>query len=118
MQCPSVGAKLEFILDNLATAPLGVTEDESFRISTAGAQEKTAFCVGTVDGVGPAAQLRRRTSSGLRLESSPNGVDLTSSVENESAKRLEIRTSLINGSLRFRKLVDKPHDGLNEVKIV
>jgi serine/threonine-protein kinase HipA len=30
------------ILANLATAPLGVTEDESFRISIAGAQEKTA----------------------------------------------------------------------------
>ena len=31
------------ILHNLATAPLGITEDESFRISIAGAQEKTAL---------------------------------------------------------------------------
>ena len=31
------------ILDNLATAPLGITEDESFRICIAGAQEKTAL---------------------------------------------------------------------------
>jgi serine/threonine-protein kinase HipA len=31
------------IIENLATVPLGITEDESFRISIAGAQEKTAF---------------------------------------------------------------------------
>src|ERR1700719_2868767 len=31
------------LLDNLASAPLGITEDESFRISIAGAQEKTAL---------------------------------------------------------------------------
>src|SRR5271157_2322526 len=31
------------ILDHLATTPLGITEDEEFRISIAGAQEKTAL---------------------------------------------------------------------------
>ncbi len=35
--------EIAVILHNLATAPLGITEDESFRISIAGAQEKTAL---------------------------------------------------------------------------
>jgi serine/threonine-protein kinase HipA len=31
------------ILENLAISPLGIREDESFRISIVGAQEKTAL---------------------------------------------------------------------------
>lgn len=36
-------AEIETLLDNLARAPLGVDPDEGFRISIAGAQEKTAL---------------------------------------------------------------------------
>jgi HipA-like C-terminal domain len=83
MQCPSVDARLESLLDNLATAPLGITEDESFRISIAGAQEKTALlrCNGSwckPRGTTPTTHIFKPSIGKL-----PNGVDLTSSVENE-----------------------------------
>jgi hypothetical protein len=39
----SIEREITEILNNLATAPLGITQDESFRISIAGAQEKTAL---------------------------------------------------------------------------
>ena len=47
----------------LATAPLGVDGDDEFRISIAGAQDKTAFLsIGTVNGTSRTARQRRRTS--------------------------------------------------------
>ena len=71
------------IVNNLASAPLGMGEDEDFRISIAGAQEKTAL-------------LRRdgrwfkpiRTSATThilkpQIGQLPNGIDLSNSVENE-----------------------------------
>ena len=70
---PVSGREIGIILDNLATAPLGITEDESFRISIAGAQEKTALLRWNGRGASPAVRLRRRTSSSLVLGSSPMG---------------------------------------------
>ena len=71
------------ILDNLATAPLGITEDESFRISIAGAQEKTALLLLNGEWYKP----RGTTATTHILKPSvgrlPNGIDLTYSVENE-----------------------------------
>jgi serine/threonine-protein kinase HipA len=71
------------ILDNLATAPLGITEDESFRISIAGAQEKTALLFWNKRWYKP----RGTTATTHILKPSigrlPNGIDLTHSVENE-----------------------------------
>ena len=71
------------ILDNLATAPLGITEDESFRISIAGAQEKTAL----LSWNGQWSKPRGTTATTHILKPSvgrlPNGIDLTHSVENE-----------------------------------
>jgi serine/threonine-protein kinase HipA len=71
------------ILDNLGTAPLGITEDESFRISIAGAQEKTALLLWN----GAWYKPRGITATTHILKPSigklPNGIDLTSSVENE-----------------------------------
>jgi serine/threonine-protein kinase HipA len=71
------------ILHNLATAPLGITEDKSFRISIAGAQEKTAllrwngrWC--KPRGTTPTTHIFKPSIGRL-----PNGVDLTFSVENE-----------------------------------
>jgi serine/threonine-protein kinase HipA len=75
--------QIELIIEGLATVPLGVTEDESFRISIAGAQEKTALLYR--DGKwykprGTAATTHIFKPSIGRL---PNGVDLSHSVENE-----------------------------------
>jgi len=72
------------IIDNLATAPLGITEeDESFRISIAGAQEKTALLYR--DGKWQKPRGTTATTHILKpaIGTLPNGVDLRYSVENE-----------------------------------
>ncbi|HEV2898201.1 MAG TPA: type II toxin-antitoxin system HipA family toxin [Pseudaminobacter sp.] len=71
------------MINNLAAAPLGLGEDEDFRISIAGAQEKTALL--RKDGhwlkpIGTAATTHILKPQIGRL---PNGVDLSNSVENE-----------------------------------
>ncbi|BCM21064.1 type II toxin-antitoxin system HipA family toxin [Mesorhizobium sp. J8] len=71
------------MIANLAVAPLGLGEDEDFRISIAGAQEKTALL--RKDGrwykpVGTAATTHILKPQIGRL---PNGIDLSNSVENE-----------------------------------
>jgi serine/threonine-protein kinase HipA len=71
------------ILANLATNPLGVSEDESFRISIAGAQEKTALLYWqgrwhTPHGTTATTHILKPSIGRL-----PNGIDLTHSVENE-----------------------------------
>lgn len=71
------------IIQNLATTPLGLDEDEDFRISIAGAQEKTALL--RQDGkwykpVGTTATTHILKPQIGRL---PNGIDLSNSVENE-----------------------------------
>lgn len=76
---PVTERQITTILDNLATAPLGITEDESFRISIAGAQEKTAL----LRWKGRWCKPRGTTATTHIFKPSPNGVDLTSSVENE-----------------------------------
>lgn len=71
------------IIEDLAAAPLGITEDESFRISIAGAQEKTALLYrdgGWYRPHGTTATTHILKPSIGRL---PNGIDLTDSVENE-----------------------------------
>jgi len=80
---PVTERQITTILDNLARAPLGITEDESFRISIAGAQEKTAL----LRWKGRWCKPRGTTATTHIFKPSigklPNGVDLTSSVENE-----------------------------------
>ncbi|MGY2046579.1 type II toxin-antitoxin system HipA family toxin [Methylobacterium sp. JK268] len=71
------------LVENLAVAPLGVGPNEDFRISIAGAQEKTALL--RRDGrwfkpVGTTATTHILKPQIGRL---PNGVDLSHSVENE-----------------------------------
>jgi len=71
------------IIENLTAAPLGLGEDEDFRISIAGAQEKTALL--RKEGrwfkpIGTAATTHILKPQIGRL---PNGVDLSNSVENE-----------------------------------
>ena len=71
------------ILDNLATAPLGITEDESFRISIAGAQEKTALLRWNDRWCKPRGTTATTHIFKPSIGKLPNGVDLTASVENE-----------------------------------
>ncbi len=80
---PLTDAELAHMIQNLATAPLGLGEDDDFRISLAGAQEKTALL--RLDGkwhkpVGTTATTHILKPQIGRL---PNGVDLSNSVENE-----------------------------------
>lgn len=74
---------VEKLLKSLAQAPLGLSRDEDFRISIAGAQEKTAllrdgkrWCkpLGTT----PTTHILKPSIGQL-----PNGIDLSNSVENE-----------------------------------
>jgi serine/threonine-protein kinase HipA len=75
--------RIAAILHNLASAPLGVTEDESFRISIAGAQEKTALLRWNGRWCKPRGTTATTHISKPTIGKLPNGVDLTSSVENE-----------------------------------
>lgn len=80
---PVSDAAIEAIILNLASAPLGMTEDEDFRISIAGAQEKTALL--RVDGQWLKPVGTTATSHILKpqIGQLPNGIDLSNSVENE-----------------------------------
>lgn len=76
-------AAIETLLNGLAQAPLGLTHDDAFRISMAGAQEKTALLrhKGTwhkPHGTTPTTHIFKKQMGRL-----PNGLDLSSSVENE-----------------------------------
>ena len=80
---PVSGREIGVILDNLATAPLGITEDDSFRISIAGAQEKTALLRWKERWYKPRGTTPTTHIFKPSIGKLPNGVDLTSSVENE-----------------------------------
>src|SRR5579863_868710 len=71
------------ILDNLAIAPLGITEDESFRISIAGAQEKTALLRWNGQWCKPRGTTATTHIFKPSIGKLTNGIDLTASVENE-----------------------------------
>ncbi len=71
------------LLRNLSQAPLGLMRDDHFRISVAGAQEKTALLHHDgkwikPKGVTPTTHLFKTQTGEL-----PNGIDLSNSVENE-----------------------------------
>lgn len=80
---PISNTQIASIVENLATAPLGVTEDESFRISLAGAQKKTALL--HRDGKWYKPRGATATTHILKpaIGKLPNGIDLTHSIENE-----------------------------------
>jgi serine/threonine-protein kinase HipA len=80
---PVTERQITTVLDNLATAPLGITEDESFRISIAGAQEKTALLRWNGRWCKPRGTTATTHIFKPSIGMLPNGVDLTSSVENE-----------------------------------
>ena len=71
------------IVSDLARSPLGVGEDQEFRISLAGAQEKTALLYW--DGKWQVPHGTTATTHILKPQIGrlPNGIDLSNSVENE-----------------------------------
>ena len=71
------------IVNNLASAPLGMGEDEDFRISIAGAQEKTALLRMNDQWFKPAGTTATTHILKPQIGQLPNGTDLSNSVENE-----------------------------------
>ncbi len=70
-------------LKNLAAAPLGMNEEDDFRISIAGAQEKTALLRFDGKWLRPMGMTPTTHILKTQLGVLPNGIDLTDSVENE-----------------------------------
>lgn len=71
------------IIRNLGQNPLGVDKDESFRISIAGAQEKTALLWREGRWYKPTGSTATTHIIKPQIGKLPNGIDLSNSVENE-----------------------------------
>ncbi|PRD45350.1 toxin HipA [Phyllobacterium phragmitis] len=71
------------LINNLATAPLGMGEDGDFRISIAGAQEKTALLRKDGHWFKPTGTTATTHILKPQIGQLPNGIDLSNSVENE-----------------------------------
>lgn len=71
------------LIANLAVAPLGLGEDTDFRISIAGAQEKTALLRKQGKWFKPSGTAATTHILKPQIGRLPNGIDLSNSVENE-----------------------------------
>lgn len=71
------------LLGNLASAPLGMGEDDDFRISIAGAQEKTALLRKEGQWFKPSGTTATTHILKPQIGRLPHGIDLSDSVENE-----------------------------------
>lgn len=71
------------IVANLARAPLGLDKDDDFRISLAGAQEKTALLRHEGKWLKPTGTTPTTHLFKPQIGELPNGIDLSNSVENE-----------------------------------
>jgi serine/threonine-protein kinase HipA len=71
------------MLGDLASSPLGLGEDEEFRISIAGAQEKTALLFWKNRWHKPIGTTATTHILKPQIGRLPNGIDLSNSVENE-----------------------------------
>lgn len=80
---PVDDAAIEQILNNLARAPLGLQRDDAFRISVAGAQEKTALLFHDGQWLKPHGTTPTTHIFKTQIGELPNGINLTNSVENE-----------------------------------
>jgi serine/threonine-protein kinase HipA len=80
---PVSDAEIGAMLDNLATAPLGLGDDQDFRISIAGAQEKTALLRWKKRWHKPLGTTATTHILKPQIGRLPNGLDLSNSVENE-----------------------------------
>lgn len=75
--------EIENILNNLARVPLGLDREHDFRISVAGAQEKTALLYHEGKWMRPHGTTPTTHILKTQIGDLPNGVDLSNSVENE-----------------------------------
>ena len=75
--------QISFMLKNLTSAPLGLEEDDDFRISIAGAQEKSALLYKDGQWLRPKGMTPTTHILKTQLGVLPNGVNLSNSVENE-----------------------------------
>ena len=74
---------IERLLANLARAPLGLDREQDFRISVAGAQEKTALLRFKGKWLKPLGTTPTTHILKPQIGKLPNGLDLSNSVENE-----------------------------------
>ena len=80
---PVTDDEVAAIINNLAAAPLGMGDDEDFRISIAGVQEKTALLRKDKKWYKPAGNTATTHILKPQIGQLPNGIDLSNSVENE-----------------------------------
>ena len=80
---PLTDESIEKLLKNLARAPLGLGQDDEFRISVAGAQEKTALLLHRGEWLKPHGVTPTTHILKTQIGTLPNGIDLSNSVENE-----------------------------------
>lgn len=76
-------AEVAKIVSDLARNPLGLSEDQEFRISLAGAQEKTALLYWNYKWHLPHGTTATTHIIKPQIGKLPNGIDLSNSVENE-----------------------------------
>ncbi|MBF0167713.1 MAG: type II toxin-antitoxin system HipA family toxin [Alphaproteobacteria bacterium] len=74
---------IERLLLNLAQAPLGLSREDDFRISVAGAQEKTALLRYQDRWLKPKGTTPTTHIFKTQIGQLPNGIDLSNSIENE-----------------------------------
>jgi serine/threonine-protein kinase HipA len=74
---------IEKLLRNLVRAPLGLSRDDEFRISVAGAQEKTALLWHKGQWLKPHGTTPTTHIFKTQIGQLPNGIDLSNSIENE-----------------------------------
>ncbi|MGM0562579.1 MAG: type II toxin-antitoxin system HipA family toxin [Pseudomonadota bacterium] len=74
---------IEHLLKGLGQAPLGLSSDDAFRISVAGAQEKTALLHHEGRWIKPHGTTPTTHILKTRIGQLPGGIDLSDSVENE-----------------------------------
>ena len=80
---PIDDSEVASILGNLASSPLGLSEGDDFRISLAGAQEKTALLLLQGRWNKPLGSTATTHILKPQIGQLPNGIDLSESVENE-----------------------------------
>jgi serine/threonine-protein kinase HipA len=80
---PADDAEIGRLISNLSNAPLGVDEDTEFRISLAGAQEKTALLYWKNKWHIPTRTTATTHILKPQIGMLANGIDMTKSVENE-----------------------------------
>ena len=80
---PVSDEEIEKLLKNLVQAPLGLGRDDAFRISVAGAQEKTALLLHDGRWLKPHGTTPTTHILKTKIGTLQNGIDLSNSIENE-----------------------------------